>query len=228
MAIRGQKPTGSSRPKGTIDRATGRARDRYDRLAPFYDLLEWLPERGAFARWRARLWTEASEGRILEVGVGTGKNMPHWPRAASITAIDISPRMLRRARRRAARLGLDAELLLMDAQALAFPDGAFDGAVTAFVFCSVPDPIRGLRELARVVRPGGTVILLEHMRAEHPWLGRVMDWLDPLIVRIIGAHISRRTLENVRSSGLVIEEITALAPMGMVRLIKARVPTPGA
>lgn len=161
----------SSRSSHATAHATRRTRDRYDRLARFYDLLERLPERGPFGRWRARLWAAmragATGGKILEVGVGTGKNMPYWPRGASITALDISPRMLERARRRAERLGPDAEL----------------------------------------------------------WL---MDWLDPLIVRIVGAHINRRTLENVHTSGLVIEEITDLAPMGMVRLIKARTPEPGA
>lgn len=213
-------------------RASSRTRERYDRLAPFYDLLEWLPERGPFGRWRARLWAAVPPGRpgsnILEIGVGTGKNMPYWPRSASITAVDISPRMLQRARQRADRLGLDADLREMDAQALAFPDASFDTAVATFVFCSIPDPVLGLRELARVVRPGGQVLLLEHMRAEHRILGRLLDWLNPVVVRLIGANINRRTLENVRSSGLLIESDEDLAPMGMVRLIRARTPEPGA
>lgn len=106
-----------------------------------------MPERGWFGRWRARLWRHASPGRLLEVGVGTGKNMHYYPPEATVTAVDISPGMLARAARRAARLGRDVRLHLMDVQALEFPDAAFDAAVATFVFCSVPDPVLGLREL---------------------------------------------------------------------------------
>jgi ubiquinone/menaquinone biosynthesis C-methylase UbiE len=199
-------------------------RARYDRLAPFYDLFEWLPERGRIRRWRARLWRLVPAHRVLEVGVGTGKNMPFYPSGATVSAVDISPRMLARATHRASRSGLDVRLHLMDAQALAFPDAAFEAAVATFVFCSVPDPVQGLRELRRVVRPGGHLYLLEHMRAEHRVLGRVMDWLDPVVVRVLGAHISRRTVDNVRAAGPEIDTLEDLAPLGMVRLIVARVP----
>ena len=199
-------------------------RARYDRLAPLFDLLEWLPEQGSFGRWRARLWKGVAPGLLLEVGVGTGKNIPHYPPGAAVTAVDVSPRMLARAARRTARLGRHVGLHLMDAQALTFPDAAFDAAAATFVFCSVPDPVQGLRELGRVVRRGGSIHLLEHMRAEHRILGRVMDWLDPLVVRVTGAHINRRTLVNVLAAGLKIDAVEDLAPRGMVRLITARVP----
>ena len=94
--------------------------------------------------------------------------------------------------------------------------------VATFVFCSVPDPERSLRELARVVKPDGRIELLEHVRIDRPQLiGKLMDWLDPLVVRVMGAHINRRTAEVVRQSGLEIEEVEDLAPLGLVKLITA-------
>ncbi|MFQ5875390.1 MAG: class I SAM-dependent methyltransferase, partial [Dehalococcoidia bacterium] len=155
------------------DKATAQTKARYDRIAPIYDLMEACIERRAFSRWRNKLWSRVRGGKVLEVGVGTGKNMPYYPGSIRVTAIDLSDRMLTQARRRVERLGLDVNLRQMDVQALDFPDGAFDTAVATFVFCSVPDPVLGLRELGRVVRPGGQIILLEHMRAGNPILGKI-------------------------------------------------------
>lgn len=209
-------------------RATALARARYDRIAPLYDFLEILAER-RYSPWRQAFWEEVRRhlpagGRLLEVGVGTGKNMPYWPREAGLTAVDLSPRMLERARRKAARLGLRADLRLGDAQALPFPDDAFDAAVATFVFCSVPDPVQGLRELRRVVRPGGFVLLMEHVRSPNPLLGRLMDLLNPLVVRATGANINRDTVENVRRAGLEVDEVVDLGAGGIFKRIRARVP----
>ena len=181
---------------------TATIQHRYDRQAALYDLRE-APMELFVGRWRRRLWRQIPPGsRVLEVGVGTGKNMRHYPPGASVTAVDFSPKMLARAVRRARRLRIDVELALMDAQAMAFRDGAFDVIVATCVFCSVPDPLRGLREVARVLRPDGRVLLLEHMRSRLPVLGRCMDWLNPLSVWLQGVNINRDTLGNVEKAGL--------------------------
>jgi ubiquinone/menaquinone biosynthesis C-methylase UbiE len=218
--------------------ATGVTRARYDRVAPVYDLYEGLMEGLFFRSWRRLVWravqghlqqiaahatgAAAVKPRLLEVGVGTGKNLPYYPEGVEAVAIDISEKMLERARRRAQRLKKPVELLPMDAQALAFPDESFDVVVATFVFCSVPDPVLGLREINRVLKPHGRVVLLEHMRPRSERLGKLFDLFNPLAVRLTGANINRRTVENVRKAGLAIESVKELSAQGIVKRIVAR------
>jgi ubiquinone/menaquinone biosynthesis C-methylase UbiE len=195
-------------------------RRRYNRLAFFYNLMEWPLEKGRFEGWCSRLRGKIIGPRVLEIGVGTGKNMPYYPCEASITAIDFSPNMLVRAQRNARRLKLPVNLLQMDAQQLGFPDAFFDTIFATFVFCSVPDPLQGLAELRRVCRPDGRLLLLEHMRPANPVLGMLFDLLNPVTVRITGANINRRTLENLKTTGWRLLSVDNLSS-DIVRWIEA-------
>src|SRR6266545_4565661 len=192
----------ASAPKYVDDQATALTRARYQRISPFYDKIEWLMER-RFRPWREKLWQFVYGPRVLEVGVGTGKNMEFWPLNCKMTAIDLTPGMLDIARQHATSLNRHADdLFLADVQHLDLPSGIFDTVVATFVFCSVPDPVQGLREIGRVLRPEGQILLLEHVRIDRPVVGTLMDFLAPLIVRLNGANINRRTVENVRAAGL--------------------------
>jgi ubiquinone/menaquinone biosynthesis C-methylase UbiE len=120
-------------------------------------------------------------------------------------------------------LGTKVDLLQIDAQDLDFASDTFDAALATFVFCSVPDPVVGLTEMRRVTKPGGQILLLEHVRIDAPVVGPAMDAFDPLVVQVMGAHINRRTVENVRRAGLAIDRVEELAPGGLVKLIISRV-----
>lgn len=191
---------------------------RYDRQARLYDLMEAPVELSAFKALRKRLWREASGALALEVGVGTGKNMPYHPEGTRMVAVDISHRMLHRAARRAQRLGRDVDLILADAQHLPFRDGVFNMAAATFVFCSVPDPVAGLREVRRVVSEGGRVHLLEHVRASNRLLGRLMDLANPIAVRLSGANINRDTVSNVDKADIALEAVESR--LGILKLIR--------
>ena len=204
-----------------FDRQTASTQARYNRIAPLYDLMEWFSERSAFQEWRRDLWSRLPASRILEVGVGTGKNMPYYPKGAQVTAIDLSEGMLAKAQGRAEELGSDVELRHMDVQSLNFPQDTFDAAVATFVFCSVTVPVKGLQERGRTIKPGGDIWLLEHVRINRPLVGFLMDLANPLVVRMMGANINRQTVENVKRAGLNILDVEDLKG-DLVKLIHAR------
>lgn len=137
-------------------------------------LMEGKKARG----WHARVWDSVMGPRVLEVGVGTGRSLPYYPEGLGVTAIDLSGGMPARAKQRARDLGLSVNLRRMDVQKLDFPDDYFDTAVATCTFCSVPDPVLGLEEIRRTLKPDGRVLLLEHMRHDNRVLGALMDWME--------------------------------------------------
>jgi ubiquinone/menaquinone biosynthesis C-methylase UbiE len=206
------------------DQATKIAKKRYDRNAPIYDFLELGIERYRYRKWRELLWGKVEGAKILEVGVGTGKSFPYYPDYpvdVEVTAIDFSERMLERAKKSAIRQGVEVDLKQMDVQNLDFADNTFDTVAATTVFCSVPDPVRGLKEVERVCKLEGKVILLEHVLHTNIILGWLMNLANPLAVRISVVNINRRTVDNVSKSGLVVEQVTDLW-LGIFKLIEAR------
>lgn len=192
-------------------------RRRYDRTSIFYD---WM-DRMISPELRKKALSLAS-GKVLEVGVGTGNNFPYYPPGCEVTAIDFSPGMLARARKKLHLARSPIKLLEMDAQAMDFPYNTFDTVVATCVFCSVPDPVKGLAEVKRVCKPNGKIILLEHVRSESPVIGWLMDVLNPISLHLIGSNINRRTVQNVISAGIQLQKVEDLRG----KIVKLIVGTP--
>ncbi len=147
-----------------------------------------------------------ASGRVLEVAVGTGKNLPYYPPDCRIIAADLSREMLNVAQKRAAKLSMDVSFLLADAEALPFPDETFDTVVSSLSTCTFPDPVAALKEMARVCRPTGKVLLLEHGRSDREWLARFQDRTADRHARQLGCHWNRNSLDLVRRADLKINK----------------------
>lgn len=176
-------------------------RQKYEKMARWYDLGEGIPEVLGIRRLRKRLLLRAS-GKVLEIAVGTGKNLPYYLKGCQITGVDISQTMLEIARRRADRIGLKIAFRVMDGEALAFPDQHFDTVVSSLTLCTFPDPEAALREMARVCRAEGRILLLEHGRSDREWLGRWQDRKADRHAERLGCHWNRKPLDLVRQAGL--------------------------
>ncbi|HYE16550.1 MAG TPA: methyltransferase domain-containing protein [Pyrinomonadaceae bacterium] len=192
----------------------------YDRLAAHYD--RWMRplERMGLRALRARVLGELPEGALLlEVGAGTGANFEHYPRAAVGAAVEPSGEMLARAARRAER-PRGVQLIQSRAEQLPFADASFDAAFATLVFCSVASPAAGFSELRRVVRPGGVVALLEHVRPRWP-LGYAFDALSFLTERLFEDHFNRRTALEAERAGLSVVRVEERL-LGALQLIVCR------
>jgi ubiquinone/menaquinone biosynthesis C-methylase UbiE len=196
--------------------------ERYQRIAPFYDWLDLPFEYGRYRRIRPLLFQGLS-GRVLDAGVGTGRNFPFYPPTAQVVGVDNSPAMLARAERRRRAAGAPVELRQMDVTKLDFPDQTFDAAVATFLFCTLPEELQvpALRELGRVVRPGGVIRLLEYTRPRGAFRRAITRIWEPWVAWAYGASFDRRTEEHVPAAGLQLVETRFVADE-LIKLITAR------
>ena len=212
----------TTRRGSNTEAATARVRDMFERAAPVYDHFIPLFERLLLADGRA--WTcRHAVGNVLEIGVGTGRNLPFYSPGTVVTGIDISPSMLGVARNLAAGLGRRGDLQVGYAQRLDFRDGSFDTVVSTLTLCSIPDEGAAVAEAFRVLRPGGLWISLEHVRSPFFPVRAVQRLLDPLFVRGMCDHLLREPVDAVQAAGfeLVLLERSKL---GVVERLIARRP----
>ena len=187
----------TSWPISRIRRAdrTQRLRRPWDKHARNYDRQMAFWERRLFGDGRAWVCAQAT-GQVLEVAIGTGRNLPLYPPEVRLTGVDFSPQMLQHAQRRADQLGRQVDLRLGDAQALDLPDASFDTVVCTLSLCVIPDDRRAIAEMRRVLRPGGRLLLLDHVAAA-PRAARAIQWLLERVTVPLGAeHLRRRPLRR--------------------------------
>jgi ubiquinone/menaquinone biosynthesis C-methylase UbiE len=204
------------------DRSGPTLRDRYQRIAPLYDLLDLPFEYGRYRALRPRLFAGLS-GRILDAGVGTGRNMPFYPAGAAVVGVDLSAAMLERARRRQHLSRAHVQLGEMNLSRLAFADSSFDAAVATFVFCTLPDDVQlaSLRELRRIVRPDGTIRLMDYVEPQGRLRRAITRLWEPWVAWAYGARYDRPAELRLSEAGLILTSSTFVVP-DLVKLVEAR------
>ena len=204
---------------------TSRQRERWrrywDRHSRGYDRQMGRMDRWLFRDTREWICRQAT-GEVLEVAIGTGLNLACYPSDVRLTGVELSPGMLEVARWRADELCRGVDLRLGDAEALDLADGSFDTVVCTFSLCAIPDHHRALAEMIRVLRPGGRLLLADHVASSSPVL-RAGQLLELATVPIGGEHFLRRPYDDVRAAGLTIERRDRFA-RGLVERLAARKP----
>jgi ubiquinone/menaquinone biosynthesis C-methylase UbiE len=204
---------------------TERVRRIQDKTAPNYDRRIRFFERALFGDGRS--WVcEQARGDVLEIAVGTARNLPYYADDIRLTGIELSPEMLAIARERQRELGREADLWEGDAQALAFDDQSFDTVVCTLALCTIPDERQAIREAYRVLRPGGQLLLLEHVRSPSRPVRAVQRILDPLAVRFEADHLLREPLDHLEAEGFEVEHVQRVK-WGIVERVVARRPADG-
>ena len=203
---------------------TERVRRLQDREAPHYDRQIAFFERLLFGDGRQWVCRRA-HGEVLELASGTARNLPYYPAGVKLTGIELSEQMLSIGRRRAHELRRQADLRLGDAQALEFPDQSFDTIVCTLALCTIPDPRRAIAEARRVLRPGGRILLLEHVRSPLLPVRLIQRILDPLAVRFAADHLTREPLDYLAAEGFEIDELER-SKWGIVERVSAHTTAP--
>jgi ubiquinone/menaquinone biosynthesis C-methylase UbiE len=201
---------------------TERVRRLQDKEAPRYDGQMRIFDRLLFEGGREWACSRA-RGEVLEIAVGTGRNLPFHRTDVTLTGIELSPEMLAIAKRRAGELGREADLRLGDAQALDFPDASFDSVVCTLALCTIPDERAAVQEAFRVLRPGGRFSLLEHVRSPVRVVRTLQRLLEPLSVRFEADHLTREPLDHLGAAGFEVEELER-SKWGIVERVAARRP----
>ena len=201
---------------------TERTRQHYERDATKYDGRIKFFERLLFGGGREWVCRQA-EGEVLEIALGTGRNLPFYPDGVRLTGIELSPAMLEIAARRAADVGREADLQVGDAQSLGFPAARFDTVVCTLSLCTIPDDRAAVAEAKRVLRPGGRFLLLEHVRSAVLPIRAGQRMLEPLFVRFQCDHLLREPLEHLEAEGFEIERLER-SKLGIVERVAARKP----
>src|ERR671930_2097466 len=210
-------------PRQLSAKRAQRLRHYWDSHARNYDKSIAFWERRLFGDGRQWVCSQAS-GQVLEVAIGTGRNLPYYPQGLRLTGVEFSPAMLALARRRADELGLKVDLRVGDAQALELPDDAFDTVVCTLSLCAIPDERRAVAEMWRVLRPGGRLLLLDHVAGAPRWV-RAVQWLMELVTRPLQKeHMLRRPLLQVQAQGFQVER-RERSKLGIVERAAARKPT---
>jgi ubiquinone/menaquinone biosynthesis C-methylase UbiE len=193
-------------------------RAKWDKLAPRFD---GMASRGAEARWKPfkQALFRQMEGKILFLALGTGLDIASFPPGQDITAIDISPKMLDQAHSRIAAYDGTIRAEAMDVHEMPFASDSFDQVFTSCTFCSVPDPVKGLMALRRVLKPGGGLFMFEHTGSRHYPFRQMMD-LMTLLTERIGPSMNRDTVSNVQAAGFEITEVNNVF-LDVVKTIKA-------
>ncbi len=203
------------------DEATEQAQRYWDKQAPGYDREMGFYEKLLFKG--ARTWAcSQAQGDVLEIAVGTGRNLDFYPLGTQLTGIELSPKMLAIAQQRRAKSMPSAELRLGDAQKLDFADGSFDTVICTFSLCSIPDDAAAVREVNRVLRPGGKLVAVEHVRSPSKVVAGIQRLLEPF-ARRQGDSLTREPLDHLVGEGFEIETLER-AKIGIVERAVARKP----